>query len=318
MKRAAAGPESRHEGTPGQGRVRRTPPGRRLPEEVDGPGHVPEGRQGAASWQPAPGNEWSTPVRARRARAVAFSRWLAPLAGQRLVFSRLLARALRQAEGERGFRLSPFYALAYYGERLLIEIDPASMTRVMRGWLADGPRQVHTLDAFLSAASWQRLALPLGSTEVTRQMQELFAAGMDHTRTQTYRNMLRALRQGKPASRRRQILDSEAAIESYFADVRGLVESIRTNGVVSHRTGAGTFVVDRDIGVALDADGDIVKLPGGQHRVAIASALGIPRIPVEVRMIHTGLLRGLMDRKGLDAVEAVLAACADASAPLRD
>ena len=264
-------------------------------------------------WKSAPGNEWSKPVRARRARAAAVARRLAPLAGQSLVFPHLLKRALRQAERERGFRLSPYYALNYFGERLLVEIDPASMTRVMKTWLTDGRRQVHTLDAFLSGARWRGLALPLHSTEVTRQVQELFAAGMDHTRTTAYANMLQALREGKPVSRRRQMMDSEAAIERYFADVRALVESIRAHGVVSHRGGSAAFDVDRDIGVALDADGDIVKLPGGQHRVAIAAALGIRRIPVEVRMVHTGLLRSVMGRNGLDPVEAVVAACAGAT-----
>ena len=268
----------------------------------------------AASWQPAPANEWSKPVRARRARANAVSRWLAPLGGQRLVFPRLLTRALHHAERERDFTLSPYHALSYYGDRLLVEIDSASMTRFMIDWLTDGRRQVHTLDAFVSGAAWQRFALPLHRTHVTRQVQELFAAGMDHTRTPTYDKMLESLRRGKPASRRRQTLDSEAAIEAYFADVRGLVESIRQHGVVSHRTRSGAFVADRDIGVALGPDGEIVKLAGGQHRVAIAAALGIPRIPVEVRMVHTGLLRAIMQREGLDPVEAVLAACTGASA----
>lgn len=266
------------------------------------------------AWKSAPANEWSKPVRARRARAIAVARCLAPLAGQRLVFPHLLTRALGQAERERGFRLPPYYALNYYGDRLLVEIDPAWMTRVMKAWLTDGRRQLHTLDAFLSGARWRGLALPLGSTEVTRQMQELFANGMDHTRTATYAKMLASLREGKPASRRRQILDSEAAIERYFADVRALVDSIRAHGLLSHRAGSAAFDVDRDIGVALDADGDIVKLPGGQHRVAIAAVLGIPRIPVEVRMVHTELLRSVTAREGLDPVEGVLAACSDAAA----
>lgn len=307
MNHDAAGPADRDERRrAGKRQARRA---RQLPRDFRAAGHGADRAAEGKVWKGAPGNEWSKPVRARRARAIGLFRRLAPLAGQSLVFPHLLARALRQAETEEGFRLPPFYALAYYGDRLLIEIDPASMTRVMKAWLTDGRRQVHTLDAFVSGAAWPRLTMPLHSTEVTRQVQELFAAGMDHTRTATYATMLRSLRDGQPASRRRQMLDSEAAIERYFADVRALVESIRAQGVMSHRTRSATFALDRDIGVALDVDGDIVKLPGGQHRVAIAAALGIQRIPVEVRMVHTGLLRRVMAKEGLSPVESVLAAC---------
>ena len=53
-----------------------------------------------------------------------------------------------------------------------------------------------------------------------------------------------------------------------------------------------TELGEQDIGVAIDATGRLCKLPGGQHRFAIARALGLSEIPVQVRMLHVDVLQG--------------------------
>jgi hypothetical protein len=56
---------------------------------------------------------------------------------------------------------------------------------------------------------------------------------------------------------------------------------------------------ERDIGVAITETGELIRHLGGKHRTAIAQALKLPSIPVEVRMVHTSWLLRQVERTGL-------------------
>ena len=56
---------------------------------------------------------------------------------------------------------------------------------------------------------------------------------------------------------------------------------------------------ERDIGVAITETGELIRHLGGKHRTAIAQALNLPTMPVEIRMVHTGWLAKQMERTGL-------------------
>ncbi len=70
--------------------------------------------------------------------------------------------------------------------------------------------------------------------------------------------------------------------------------------------------MERDIGVAIDADGRLVRHTNGKHRMAAALALGIERIPVEIRLVHTGWLARQSERLGLSPADALLATLEEA------
>jgi ParB-like chromosome segregation protein Spo0J len=107
-------------------------------------------------------------------------------------------------------------------------------------------------------------------------------------------------------TRQHRRLRTRADVDEYFERFVALFRSIEQHGVVRRAAGR-----DRDIGVALGPWGDLVRLPGGQHRLAIASVLGLERIPVQIRMVHADLLRRRMDGRELGPVAALDSLFAD-------
>lgn len=71
-----------------------------------------------------------------------------------------------------------------------------------------------------------------------------------------------------------------------------LYESVRKNGYLSQaelaeRGQTGSLTWDCEVGVGIDADGSIVWLRRGSHRLRIAKLLEVDEIPVQVRVRHT-------------------------------
>jgi len=244
----------------------------------------------------------------RRSRRVALAKRLSVLYRSRALFSVRMRHWIASCERNAGFQCPPQYAQACFGRRLLLQVSPGSIGAELPDWLTDGQTRLHTSDYFFCGAPIAELTRPLGNTAVFKEIEELFAARFDFRATPTYGRMLKQIEPGNPPSRRRTKLASRAELDRYFENVLRLVESIRANGVVGHSESAGLFVPDREIGVAIAGNGALVKLPGAQHRCAIASMLGCTRIPVEIRMVHTSRVRAQLEsgrRSLLEALEGV-------------
>ena len=70
-------------------------------------------------------------------------------------------------------------------------------------------------------------------------------------------------------------------LADYLARYRALAEDLLANGYQAGRA--------RDeIGVALARDGRLVKVSGGNHRLALAQQLGLAEIVVQIRFAHAG------------------------------
>jgi hypothetical protein len=149
---------------------------------------------------------------------------------------------------------------------------------------------------------------------IHREVTELIAADLDFRATRAYEILRRAARQGKPARRNGKDLASAEQIEAYFRYCVDLIESMQAHGVVprdefrdgrwfKHRKVRSPAVdsAERDVGVAINSNGELVRHLGGKHRTAIAQALKLPTIPVELRMVHVGWLTREMQRTGLPA-----------------
>jgi len=111
-------------------------------------------------------------------------------------------------------------------------------------------------------------------------------------------------------------LNTDERIEAYFRYCIDLIQSVQKDGVVS-RASLGIFgriwldhrgarplaldSVERDVGVAITESGRLVRHLGGKHRTAVAHALGLSQMPVELRLVHVGWLRREMERTGLPA-----------------
>ena len=231
----------------------------------------------------------------------------APILGSKRTFPPRFNHAYgRLTEGAESREITPEHAAWFFGATLHLDIDPAKLKYRISDWVR-GPRGIHWVGgSFLDAADWSAALSPLDHSPIHREMHDIVAAGADFRRTATYRNFLRAIELGRPMLRNNVRLASQDAIEAYFKYCRGLVKSMRKRGAM-RRAASGAFhgirvrhwdarsplydSSERDIGVAIDADGSIIRHLGGKHRTAIAQALKLPTLPVEIRMVNVHWLR---------------------------
>lgn len=115
-------------------------------------------------------------------------------------------------------------------------------------------------------------------------------------------------------------LKTPALVERYFGNLAELARSIAESGVVrrsDYRRAAHLFAdfsvrrpwieaVESDIGIAIGAQGEVYRFASGKHRTAIAQALGLASIPVEVRLVHADWLERQVAETGDAPAEALL------------
>lgn len=241
----------------------------------------------------------------------------APLLGSHRLFPRRFDHAFELLlKDPAAANVIPEHAIWYYGSTLHLEVDPARLEYRISDWVRTprGIRWVGT--SFLDSADWSAAISPLGKSPIHREMQEIVAAGGDLRDTRAYRNLMLAIKLGRPSRRNNIRLASVEAVDAYLHYCRDLVHSMRKRGAMRHSE-SGPFhrlrvkhraarspvhdSTERDIGVAIIESGEIIRHLGGKHRTAIAQALKLPSLPVEIRMVHTGWLARQMERSGLPA-----------------
>lgn len=239
----------------------------------------------------------------------------APILGSKHIFPRRFDRAFHKLIGDpAAATVIPEHAAWYYGNTVHLDIDPLNLKHRISDWVSDtrGVRWMGT--SFLDAGDWDAAMMPLDRSPVHREMWEIATAEGDLRTTRAFRLLMHAIKLGRPARRNNIMLANAEAVNAYLHYCGDLVESMRKRGVVRHSE-AGPFhrlrlkhrdarpvvydSTERDIGVAITATGEIIRHLGGKHRTAIAQALKLPSIPVEVRMVHTSWLLRQQQRSGL-------------------
>ena len=251
----------------------------------------------------------------------AASLYASPVLGSRLVFPRLFNRAAESLlRGRRSAAIPVSLARWYFGEKLLIHVDPARLTRRISDFVREpkGPRWVGSY--FLDSADWSRALSQIASTPVHKEMSQIVEAGLDYRATEAFAALNRIASEGRPTQRNGVVLKGRDEIEAYFRYCVGLITSVREHGIARQQFGsfnnpAGaadrrvrSMALDwteRDVGVAINADGELIRHLGGKHRTAIAQALHLPSMPVEVRMVHVNWLRRQVKQSGMPAHEAL-------------
>lgn len=236
-------------------------------------------------------------------------------------FERAFSAALLLAEADEGsFHLPDYAARRALGADLLIEVDPRPIADRLKHRAAGSRGMVYLQDRFLGSGDWRSLSRPLSGSATHRDVQEMVLAGFDYRSTEGYKEALARCGSAKPAERNFVALTSPQLVERYFQQVGELSRSIQENGVL--RRGVRRQVVaafryprirppwvelaESDIGVAIDANGGLLHFGSGKHRIAAAQALGLTRIPVEVRMVHASWVRRQIDASGLAPTDALV------------
>lgn len=235
----------------------------------------------------------------------------APIGASRLIFPRRLAAAVAAHERGETACIASAHARWFFGDTLVFWTDPAGLSVRLLDRVHDGRAAVRLAARFVDAGDWRDATEPVSELDEDKDMRELVEYGAGYPESPTFGLMMRGVQQDKPARRYRSPLDTAEKVHAYFGYFLRVIESIREHGFreqaglqeVSPPAGVdvrGKFALrQRDIGVAMGAEGRLVRFLGGRHRLAIAQALGIPAVPVELRLVHLDWLADEVRRSGL-------------------
>ncbi len=210
--------------------------------------------------------------------------------------------------------MTPEHAAVFFRRSVRLDLDPFSLKHRISDWVRH-PGGVHWVGiAFLDAADWTAAISEVQNSPVHRETLEIVAAGKDFRDTEAYRAMIRAIEKGHPPKRNKVTLVTPADVDAYFDYCNAVISNIRERGFlrlsetapfhrlrIAHRDVRPILhdASEIDVGVAIAEDGEIIRHLGGKHRTAIAMALKLKTMPVEIRMVHARWLARQVERTGL-------------------
>jgi hypothetical protein len=244
---------------------------------------------------------------------------------RRSAFSRLFERRLVKGLGDaaragEGFYLGSFAARRALGDALVTDTDPRRIKQRLKHRIVTDGRTHLIRDKFLGAGDWAPLLDPLTGSSTHREVHDVVRAKLDYRKTFMYRTAIERAGGPKPVRRNFVALKTPELVESYFQGIVELVRSIEQSGMARRaefRRLSHIFAdpqvrkpwveaMEADIGAAIGAEGQIYRFAPGKHRTAVAQALKLRSIPVEVRIVHASWLERQVAETGLPPVEALL------------
>ena len=214
------------------------------------------------------------------------------------------------------FGLSSPFAEAVAGQQLGISADPSAINTWLFSQVSAGGIVFHPRDYFLGGGEWSALTSPLALSNLDQEVRDLIACGGDVRAAPVFATLCAMLAQSQGTCFHNGVwFRSSLDIEAYLKSHAALIQSIKTHGVLrradalklGHRRVSPLEIRETDAGVAVSADGNLLRYRGGFHRVAIARELGLRSMPVAVRLVHADWLRLQMRETGLDAMPALFA-----------
>jgi hypothetical protein len=236
--------------------------------------------------------------------------YIIPLFGNRFVFPLLLKTCMMS---KKTFCINPYLAKYYFQNKMLISVSVVKITKFMRDWIVVDDSKKHTNDYFLATGDWINITDKIEDMHVFRETNELEKYKWEYKKTKVYTNLINRMQNKNPAKKQHILLDSVEKIDAYFERFKNLHDSMVENGFMAINDFKLNSISnqERNIGIAIDKDGSMIKLPGGQHRFSIALTLGIPKISVEIRMIHKEYLQKVCDAYNLVYIDGVLRILSD-------
>ena len=236
-------------------------------------------------------------------------------------------RTVKRIAAEGGRALPVAQAHFHFSDALLLSVDPKSVKLRLLDYFMDRGHPSWIGSYFVDGSEWQSILTPVAKSSSHAEVIELCRTRENFREGQRYQRYATKINAGGMLRRNRVVLDTIGKLDGYFEYYLTLIADIEKHGIVPHselglrgQTGnrhrwTRTFwqdLAERDIGVAIDADGRLVRHTNGKHRMAAALALGLPRIPVEIRMVHARWLAREAEKRGLSPTDALLATLEEA------
>jgi hypothetical protein len=193
-------------------------------------------------------------------------------------------------------------AARLFGDRLKIAINPARVTRKIDGKSAPGLRGRFLVDG-LDALP----ATPVQALYTHRDMEDIARYGADWRATRLGQWLLACLAAGRPPLVRGRLITREAEIEAYYRGYLTMFESMRDNGY--------RYEGEDHMCFGIGAEGDIVLVRRGTHRLAAAHILGLKQVTGLVTLIDRRFAEtARRNAPNLAVPEAILSAIQGAAA----
>ena len=160
----------------------------------------------------------------------------------------------------------------------------------------------------ISFAETEKHLRPIASLPTFIFLDEIIRHRKDLQETVLYKQVMSGERVRRQHSsngqKHRGQLVTDDELVRYYERCMALTESIRRQGVIPLDSPEGSKFrssdgEDKDIGVAIDEEGRIIHYRRGKHRLAIAQALGLNRVPVVVHFISGRYLLKFMRKRDL-------------------
>jgi len=235
-----------------------------------------------------------------------------------LPFPRRLALAVADAGNETAqFFFSQDEAADHFRSALLADLDPRPITQQFKVELGgDDP----TL-CFLGKGDWGPFRRAISATRVFAETRQIFECGEDFRRTESYQALLARIRAGDVPVLNHVRMETVAFLDGYFMQTVHMIARAKAGGIARRQESAETPVADarpewvermeRNVGLAIDRDGGLIRVGPGKHRMAVAKLLGLSSMPFEIRLVHVAWLRRQMNLRKLPAARALRAAISD-------
>ena len=228
----------------------------------------------------------------------------------------------RVSEG-RSVRAARFeYVERGFEDDLMTEIDPARLKRRLIDVVSDGRDHVRLSHWFLDQGDWEQALVALEPSEVHLEMEAIFEPEDRLQETAAYRQLLSVAAVGRPQIHNGVRLSTPELIRNYFEHYRNLRLSIERHGFLPRRQvsreitnafarnmvrSSKAELQEREVSIAISADGEPIRIVGGHHRTAIAQRIGLTRMPVQVRLVHAKWLARQIRQTGLSPAKALRA-----------
>jgi hypothetical protein len=173
-------------------------------------------------------------------------------------------------------------AARLFGDRLKVTVDPRRVARKIDADSAAGVR-----GAFLVTGLDSLPSTPVSALYTYRDMEDIARYGADWRSTRLGQWLLSCLAAGRPPFVRGALITNETEIEAYYRGYLTMFESMRENGY--RYDGADHMCF------GIGAEGGIVLIRRGTHRIAAAHILGLKQV--------TGLVTKI-DRRFAEAARA--------------
>lgn len=220
---------------------------------------------------------------------------------------RMLEKAVRQnATGN----VSLFLLRRTLGDELFLTV-PARALAMTLDRRHDIPGGIEQMQGhFVLDGDWTKTCYSTIRSSFFNEAKALLEHGSNIKESKWYGQVVAKMRKGLYLQRHRRAIRTVDELDDYLGAYAILLESIRKNGVLKRSSlsdeekmahhvnirSRGSERKEVDLGIAIDGNSKVYRVADGHHRSAMALLLGLPAIPVELRVVHRDWLRTVLTK----------------------